>query len=100
MNCGNIFLADMENGRFAALDDFAHENGHQLARVSAALKIRMSADRADFGVAGQMQPFASHRYQTLGSPDAQVLAQFASARAKGPWLGEFGERDHIRHICW
>ena len=28
MNRGNIFLAHVENGRFTALDDFAHQNGH------------------------------------------------------------------------
>src|SRR5580692_10557026 len=47
MNRGDIFLAYVENGRFAALDDFAHQKGHQLTSISAALKIRMSANRAD-----------------------------------------------------
>ena len=58
-----------------------------MAGEAAALKIRMCADGAYFGVSRQMQSFSGHGGQTVRFADTDIVAEFARALSEGPGLG-------------
>ncbi len=89
----------MQERHFAALPDSAHHFHHQRSGITLSSVLRMCAHGTDFGVAGDLQPFAGHRHQLSLMANSKVRPQFMGAIGKGTGLGKGGEFNHFGRVC-
>ena len=78
--------------------DLFHHRGDQHARIAAAARIGMRADRAYFHVMRQVSALAGHRQKATRLEDAKECAEFDGAFAKRPRLCQLGQGNHLRNI--
>ena len=66
--------------------------------VASSAEIGMGADGADLGEAGEVKPLSCHGYQRSGLMDAEVGAEFDGTGKERAWLGQLGQRQHLRYV--
>ena len=90
---------DVEDWRFFAGTNFAHDDGDERAGIAAATGLGMGANAADLNEARQVEPLTGHGEELAVIKDAKEGAELEGALTEGTGVGELGEFEHLGHVC-
>src|SRR5882762_1548030 len=94
-----ILRLDMKKRSLARCQNSICEERHEVARISAAAKFRISAHRADFGKPSGLQSLTGHCSQSpVASAYAEIVSHLNCLRQERAGLRGSGELQHFGNV--
>jgi hypothetical protein len=91
-----VIRKHVQEWRLTACESSARQMQSQCGPQALATCVRRHADAAEFDIARDTEPLASHREQSAGrGPYTSVVAELRCSVAERAWFGYLRERQHV-----